>query len=173
MSLRPRSSGFALVELLVVVGIIGILIALVLPNTSTIIDRAQAVICNARLRNLWVAFSNHLTDGNGWPQVPSDVPIGSMAEQQWWLTTTSNTMGLTSKNWTCPTIERMGSRLTNTGQTNLISYLPTLFDARPGTPKNWNQMPWFTEVYSVHGKGNLSIRADGTVSPLQESIISP
>jgi hypothetical protein len=41
------------------------------------------------------------------------------------------------------------------------------------TPMNSRMMPWFTEVISVHGNGNLSIRADGSVLPIQESLTTP
>jgi hypothetical protein len=76
-------------------------------------------------------------------------------------------MGLTSRDWNCPTISRMASRITN-GQTYLISYLPTLFDSRPTTPNQWPRMPWFTEVAGVHGNGNMTVRSDGSVCPIQD-----
>jgi prepilin-type N-terminal cleavage/methylation domain-containing protein len=166
---RPGSQGgFTLVELLVVIAIIAILIGLLLPNISNLTSKAQEVVCNARLRNLWTAFSTYLNDGNAWPQLPDGITIGSTEEQQWWLTTTSNSMSLTTKDWNCPTIARMAGSVTNSRQTCLISYLPTLFDARPMTPSRWPRMPWFTEVIGPHGRGNLSVRADGSVSPIQD-----
>jgi prepilin-type N-terminal cleavage/methylation domain-containing protein len=159
--------GFTLVEILVVIAIFGILISLLIPNFSTIQLKAEGVVCDARLRNLWTTFSTQLNDGNGWPQLPGSIQIGSKEEQQWWLSMTSNSMGLTAKDWSCPTISRLSSRLTN-GQTYLISYLPTLFDAKPMTPSHWPRMPWFTEAIGLHGKGNLSVRADGSVCPIQD-----
>jgi len=164
----PSNQGaFTLLELFVILAIIGIFIALFFPNLSTLQVKAEGVVCDARLRNLWTAFSTQLNDGNGWPQLPSNIKIGSKEEQQWWLTTTSNSMGLTAKDWSCPTISRLSSRLTN-GQSFLISYLPTLFDAKPMTPMSWPRMPWFTEALGLHGNGNLSVRADGSVCPIQD-----
>ena len=164
--------GFTLLEIIVVVAIIGILVLLLFPNFSTIQARAEGVVCNARLRNLWNTFSAQLNDGNSWPQVPTNITIGSMEEQQWWLTTTSNSMGLTSKDWNCPTIQRKIVNIPS-GPTNLITYLPTLFDARPMTPMSWGKMPWFTEIISVHGNGNLTVYADGSVSPIRKFIVAP
>jgi len=160
----PRA--FTLVELLVVVAIVAILAALILPNFESILNRAQSIVCTAKLRNLWTSFSTQLNDGKGWPQIPAGTEIGSIAEQQWWLSTTSNSMGLSQKDWNCPTISRMTGGGTNTQQTFLISYLPTLFDANPMSPTKWPRMPWFTESVGYHGIGNLSIRADGSVSPM-------
>jgi prepilin-type N-terminal cleavage/methylation domain-containing protein len=167
MTAPKKSGAFTIVELVVVLMIIGILAALLLPNFSMIQRKAEEVVCDARLRNLWTAFSTQLNDGNGWPQLPANIQIGSKEEQQWWLTMTSNSMGLTSKDWSCPSISRLSSRLTN-GQTYLISYLPTLFDAKPMSPMSWPRMPWFTEALGLHGNGNLSVRADGSVCPIQD-----
>jgi prepilin-type N-terminal cleavage/methylation domain-containing protein len=163
-----KAFGFTLVELLVVLAVIGILVSILLPNITFLINKADGVVCNARLRNLWIAFSAQLNDGNGWPQIPPGTEIGSMAEQQWWLTTTSNSMGLTKRDWNCPTTIRNSGRDTNSQQVNLISYLPTLFDAKPMTPSKWPRMPWFTEAVGMHGQGHLSVRADGSVCPVQD-----
>lgn len=163
-SYGPR--GFTLLELIVVIAIMAILVSLFLPNIGSLVNRAEKVVCTAKLKNLWSAFSARVDDGNGWPQLPSDVKIGSLAEQQWWITYSSNNMGLTAKDWKCPSISRALKKSTNASQqTFLINYLPTIFDARPITPKKWNRMPWFTEISDIHGGGNLSIRADGSVCP--------
>ena len=126
------------------------------------------MVCNAKLRTLWTVFSVQLNDGNGWPQLPTNITVGSTEEQQWWLSTTSNSMNLSAKDWNCPTIARMAASSTNSQQAYMISYLPTLFDARPMTPNKWPRMPWFTEVIGAHGSGNLSVRADGSVCPVQD-----
>jgi hypothetical protein len=51
------------------------------------------------------------------------------------------------------------------GTAPLIHYLPTLFDARPGTPNKWTGMPWFSEIANVHGHGNLTIPSGGHIVP--------
>lgn len=167
-SLPEGNRGFTLVEVLVVLIIVGLLTALLIPNISVILIKADGVVCSSRLLNLWSTFSTQLNDGTGWPQIPLGTEIGSMAEQQWWLETTSNSMGLTKRDWSCPTLSRTAGRATNSQQNFLIGYLPTLFDAKPITPSKWPRMPWFTEAVGSHGTGNLSVRADGSVCPVQD-----
>ena len=160
---------FTLVELIVVIAILAILLSLILPNFGLLVNRAERVVCSGKLRNLWTAFSVPVADGRGWPQLPSDVKIGTLAEQQWWITT-SSTIGLTTNDWKCPSISRALKRSTNASQNQifLINYLPTIFDPRPTTPGKWGRMPWFTEISDIHGGGNLSVRADGSVCPASE-----
>jgi len=159
-----RSRGFTFVEVLVVFAIIVVLAFLLAPNFTTLLNRAQAPICSARLVNLWTVFSSNLQDGSPWPQVPTNIPIGSSQEQQWWLAYGSNKMGLSSKDWNCPTIARMLSSSSNSALVaHPISYLPMLFDANPGTPMQCLNMPWFTEIANVHGHGAQMIRGDGAV----------
>lgn len=155
---------------MVAVAILAILIALFIPNIGSLVNRAEKVVCSGKLRNLWSVFSVRVADGSGWPQLPADVPIGSLAEQQWWITTSSSTMGLSTNAWKCPSISRALKRSTNATaqQTFLINYLPTIFDARSSTPGKWGRMPWFTEISDIHGGGSLSVRADGSVCPASE-----
>ena len=167
MKSQPRGA-FTLVELLVVMVIVGILIVLTFPNITALRNKAEGVVCMGRLRGLWTAFSTTLSDGNPWPQLPTNITVGTQSEQQWWLDYSSNNLNLTSNDWQCPTVVRNQRSQTNTQQISLISYLPTLFDSKPLSPKNWPRMPWFTEIQGGHGSGILSVRADGSVCPVQD-----
>ena len=155
--------GISLLEVLVVISLILILVGLLVPNFESIRVRAEGVVCTSRLRNLWGVFSSNLQDGLVWPQVPQGIQIGSIQEQQWWLDYSSNSMGMTAKDWSCPTIKRSARTTNSSDQACLISYLPTLFDSKPNTPFKWPAMPWFTEIGNAHGNGNLLIRTDGAV----------
>lgn len=146
-----------------VVGILGILITLLVPAAQRFIPQAQKVVCISHLRTLWLAFSPCATDPEGWPQVPKGIKIGTTQEQQWWLDYSTNHLGLTAKNWHCPVIERASRNSSSSSGVPVIHYLPTLFDARRGTPNRWPSMPWFSELGDVHGHGNLTVRADGSV----------
>lgn len=159
---------FTLVEVLVVVSIILVLAVLATPTFSGIIDKAQGVQCSSKLRNLWVMFSGSLTDGEGWPQLPQGIQAGSMEEQQWWLDYSIRNLGMKENDWKCPSIMRRVSGVTNSAVIPKICYFPTLFDANPATPRLWPRMPWFTEMASLHGKGNLSVRADGSVCSVRD-----
>jgi prepilin-type N-terminal cleavage/methylation domain-containing protein len=161
---RHFGKGFTLLEVLVVIAIIAVLGVLLIPNANALLNRAQAPICSARLMNLWTVFSSKLNDGESWPHLPTNIVIGTIQEEQWWLNTTSNSMGLTAKDWNCPTISRLLLNSTNPAvQRHVISYLPTLFDTKPTTPSAWPAMPWFIEIANVHGNGAQMIRADGAI----------
>jgi len=73
---HPRTAqrrGFSLIELIVVIGIIGILIALLMPAVISANEHARTVQCAAQLRQLGTAFANyaatfqgHLPAWSGW-----------------------------------------------------------------------------------------------------------
>jgi prepilin-type N-terminal cleavage/methylation domain-containing protein len=158
-----KRGAFTLTEIVVVVGILGILITLLVPAAQRVIPQAQKVVCMSHLRTLWLAFSPCATDSEGWPQVPKGIKIGTTQEQQWWLDYSTNHLGLTAKDWHCPVIERASRNSSSSSGVPVIHYLPTLFDARRGTPNRWPSMPWFSELGDVHGQGNLTVRADGSI----------
>ncbi len=164
LSTRPACRAFTLTETVVVVGILAILISLLFPAAQQVMPRAREVKCMSHLRTLYVAFSPCATDDTGWPQVPKGIQIGSPQEQQWWLDYSTSHLGLSPKVWRCPSIER-SARASSNAAPPVIHYLPTLFDARPGTPNKSLAMPWFIELGNAHGAGNLMIRADGAVLP--------
>ena len=63
---RPFAAAFSLVELLVVIGIIGLLIAILLPTLSGARERARQLKCLAVLRGISQAAELHVLNHNGY-----------------------------------------------------------------------------------------------------------
>jgi len=74
MSRRPRASSrraFSIIELLVVIGIIGLLVALLLPTLRSARRQSQVITCKAQLQNIGAAFHMYLNENDGWyPPAP-------------------------------------------------------------------------------------------------------
>ena len=159
--MHRAARAFTLLEILAVVAILAVLMALTFPAIEKIRPAAERVVCMNNLRNLRAAFGGYASEG--WPQIPSGITLGSMAEQRWWLEKTEK-LGLSKSAWQCPTIRRQFASAPEKDRP-LIHYLPTPFSKEPNRANKNPQMPWFIEIGDAHGQGNLLVRQNGTVEP--------
>lgn len=70
-----KGKGFTLVELLVVIVIIGILVALILPNTLRAIRQANTKECASNIRSIDTAIQMFYTENRAWPALGGVVPL--------------------------------------------------------------------------------------------------
>jgi prepilin-type N-terminal cleavage/methylation domain-containing protein/prepilin-type processing-associated H-X9-DG protein len=69
---RPRSSGFTLVEMLVVVAIIGLLASMILPAVQSAREAARRTLCQNNMRQLGLAFHQFHDAYRGFPAIKTD-----------------------------------------------------------------------------------------------------
>jgi prepilin-type N-terminal cleavage/methylation domain-containing protein len=160
--MQIRCRGFSILEILAVVAILAVLLALTFPAIEKIRPMFERAVCMNNLKNLHVAFAVYATEG--WPQIPSGIPMGSLAEQRWWLEKTEKDLLLSKNTWQCLTIRRQFAGAPEKDRP-IIHYLPTPFSKEPNRANKNSQMPWFIEIGNAHGQGNLLVRQNGTIEP--------
>ncbi|MCK5225727.1 MAG: DUF1559 domain-containing protein [Planctomycetes bacterium] len=69
---KKNNKAFTLVELLVVIGVIGMLMGILLPSLSVAREQARCVVCKSNLRNIGLALRLYIDDFNG--KMPSADP---------------------------------------------------------------------------------------------------
>jgi len=68
---RAKPSAFTLVELLVVIGIIGLLVLILLPSLSKVRNQAQTIYCLSNLRQLGIATAMYTGEQKGYLPYPT------------------------------------------------------------------------------------------------------
>ncbi|WP_165226438.1 DUF1559 domain-containing protein [Aquisphaera insulae] len=69
-----RRAGFTLIELLVVISIIAVLIALLLPAVQAAREAARRAACTNNMKQIVLAFHNHVVNYNALPPVRTETP---------------------------------------------------------------------------------------------------
>ena len=82
MRIRRDKRGFTLIELLIVVAIIGIIVAIAIPNLLNAIQRAKQKRTMADMRAIGTAAEAYAVDNNRYPAsaafaLPSGVTVGT------------------------------------------------------------------------------------------------
>jgi prepilin-type N-terminal cleavage/methylation domain-containing protein len=159
---------FTLIELLVAIAIVGILATLLVPEMSTLPERAQKVVCISHLRSLHISFGAYLNDNEVWPQCPEE--LEGADEEQFWFDALKD-YGGDPNIWLCPTLVRqLGADFATNTEAPKIHYTPTQFDDNPMSPRKWASQPWLMEIGDMHHCGNLMIRTDGAVQSLTAAL---
>jgi prepilin-type N-terminal cleavage/methylation domain-containing protein len=78
---RSRKSGFTLVELLVVIGIIAVLLSILLPSLGRARENAKRIQCMSNLRQLSLAFVMYCHENKDW--FPSPRCSAARARPRW------------------------------------------------------------------------------------------
>lgn len=84
---RVGKNAFTMVELLVVIGIIGVIIALLMPALNRARMQAKAIACQSNMRQIGQAMMIYANNGSGWLFPPDDGTNGTQVsiDQRWFV----------------------------------------------------------------------------------------
>lgn len=156
---RQHRTGFTLVELLVVIGIIALLIGILLPSLSKVQKAAARTACGAQLREMGNIFQMYLNDSKG--KLPGINPLPAFLDPTtnqpfnnaallWDAFEPYTKYGLTRDNfrngkkniWQCPADKRLFTDDVNSG----LPPTETYYDLY-GTSYEYNF--WMNEFYGL------------------------
>jgi prepilin-type N-terminal cleavage/methylation domain-containing protein len=87
---RKRRSAFTLLELLLVVGVIGLLVALLLPAVQTAREGGRRLTCRSNLRQIGLALRGYESALNCFPPAVIWAPQGEPLGQVSWFSVNWN-----------------------------------------------------------------------------------
>jgi prepilin-type N-terminal cleavage/methylation domain-containing protein/prepilin-type processing-associated H-X9-DG protein len=133
---RVHRSAFSLVELLVVVGVIGVLVALLLPAVQNAREAARRTACASNLRQIGLALTTYCDRNRGWfPRTTHDTELAKS-----WITTLAPYLESVDRIRICPDDdkgrERLAAKMTSYA---LNSYVTNA--VLPGAIPNRDQLP--------------------------------
>ena len=161
-----KSSGYTLLEVLIVVAIVALLIGISFPAYNKWREGANSAVCRSKMRTIHGAFSAAIADNGEWPQIPTkengDLPDWDQAEFFQFWQRTMEPYGIAKDTWICPSDTDANLQFKVKDPELTGSYIPAWFGPGAATPFKWKQ-PWLIERAGFHGKGHLVAMPDGSI----------
>ncbi len=152
MSSRNRTSGFTLVELMIVVACIGMLVLLMLPAIQTARAAARRSVCSSNMRQVGIATLGFANARDG--QFPYSRHSHSVEEA--WIYQLSEFLEDVDEIRLCPDDPRREEKLDQNHTSYLLSGYVTY--KAPGSILNLNEMPETSKtIIAYEASDNLSL----------------
>ena len=131
---RRKQNGFSLIELLIVVGIIGIIAAIGIPALMNAIDRAKQRRSMGDMRTLVIANATYFVDFQDYAPALIDLQINDYVE-----------VLVSSDGWGNPLVYTVGA------QTYTLTSFGSDGVAGPAPPNPWENEPFDPDIIVVDG----------------------